>query len=190
MLTTLTMLASAEAEQKTGLAALGIDPKAILLQLITFVLLFVLLKKFAFTAIVKKLEERETTINRGLNLTSQMEEQQLAFDKKMDVMLHDARAEADRIIADSHAEAGKVMQAADESSRRKTDAMLADAHAKIDMETKVMRKGLTSEIADLVIAATSSIIGEKMDAQKDSALISKAIASATTTPNAMKEASK
>ena len=60
MINPLLILASEAAAEKEGIAVLGIDPKAIILQAGTFLLLFLLVKKFALRGIVDTLELNET----------------------------------------------------------------------------------------------------------------------------------
>ena len=158
-------------EQKTGLAVLGIDPLAFLLQLITFVILFFILKKFAFSKIIAALEERRRTIDQGVDLGREMEEQKRLLDQKSNEILQAARVEADKIISASHHEAGGIIKSAEESATRKIDAMIADAHAHIAEETERARSGLEQEMAGLVAQATEALIGEKLDTAKDSALV-------------------
>jgi len=160
-----------EAAQEGGLAVLGINPLALLLQLVTFVLLFFILKRFAFKAIIKMLEERRSTIDKGVDLGREMEVEKQQLDERVDKVLHQARADADKVIAASHQEAGGIIREAEAVSARKTDALLADAHAKIEEEIERARTGLEKEMLALVAEATEVLIGEKLDAKKDAGLI-------------------
>lgn len=171
----LQQFAAAEEKAEGGLAVLGINPLAFLLQLITFLILFLLLRRFAFDKIIAMLEERRRTIDRGVDLGIEMETQKKHLDKKVDEILHKARAEADKIIAGGHHEAGLIIKQAEEAAARKTDAMLADAHAKIGEDIERARRGLEKEMANLVAEATEVIISEKLDARKDSNLIQRAL---------------
>jgi F-type H+-transporting ATPase subunit b len=166
---------AAEEAAESGLAVLGINPLAFLLQLVTFLILFLLLKRFAFAKIVSLLEERRRTIDKGVDLGLAMEAQKQQLDKKVDEILHKARADADKIIAGGHHEAGVIIKEAEAAAARKTDAMLADAHAKIGEDIERARRELEKEMASLVAEATEAIIDEKLDARKDSDLISRAL---------------
>lgn len=154
-----------------GLAVLGIDPVAFLLQLVTFVILFFILKRFAFTAIIKMLEERRRTIDKGVDLGREMEAQKQQLDERVNQAMHEARSEADKIIAAAHHESGVIIKQAEEAATRKTDTMLADAHAKIAEDIERARLGLEKDMRLLVAEATEAIIGEKLDAQKDASLM-------------------
>lgn len=166
------------AAEPAGIAALGLDPLAILAQAGTFLILFWVVKKFALNGIVSTLEERRKTIDKGVRLGQKMEAEQSKLEEKIDEELRRARADADKILAGANREAGEVVRAAEASAAEKVEQMIKDAHAKIDEDMKAARKGLEKDIRALIAEATEVIIDEKLDQQKDDALIKRALAGA------------
>lgn len=164
------------AAESEGIAALGIDPLAILAQAVTFLVLFFIIKKYALDGIIKTLEKRRKTIDDGVRLGRQMEAEKEQLDEKVEQVLHKARVQADEIIADGQKEAGQIIKAAEETAARKADSMLADAHARIDEDIAAARDGLEKEMRALVAEATEVIIEEKLDAKKDEGLMKRAFA--------------
>ena len=169
---------SAAAEEPSGIAALGIDPWAILAQAGTFLLLFFIVKKFALEKIVSTLEKRRKTIEDGVLLGREMEVEKAKLDEKVEATMHKTRQEADKIISAAHEDANEIMQKAQATAQEKTESMLRDARRKIDEEIMVAKKDLEQEIREYVASATEIIIHEKLDAKKDAALIDKALRSA------------
>lgn len=169
----LTMFGSSE--QPQGIAALGIDPVAILAQSVTFLLLFWVVKRFALEKIVTTLEERRRTIDDGVRLGREMEAEKLALNTKIEAELKKARLEADKIIADSREQAAEALRLAEESTSRKIDAMLVDAQAKIKEDVDSARKSLEKDVRELIADASSIIIEEKLDSAKDMSLIERAL---------------
>ncbi len=158
-----------------GIATLGIDLKALILQLITFLLFFFLVKKFALTPIAKILEERRTKIDEGIELGFEMELEKQKLDEQINEKLNKARAEGDKIIAEAQAESGVIIRDAEAQAQRKAEAILADAHAKIEEDVARAKKGLEKEVLGIVADATEAIIHEKLDAKKDASLIERAL---------------
>src|SRR5687768_776736 len=115
---------------QSGIGVLGIDPRAMGLQLITFVILFCLLKRFSFDTIVRLLEERRHAIDDGIRLGREMEAEKARLDERVEATLRQARKESDRIIAEAHQEAGGIIKASEELAERKISGMLNDAHNK------------------------------------------------------------
>jgi len=168
-------VAAEETAEKSGLAVLGIDPIALLLQLTTFLILFLLLKKFAFNTIVRMLEERRRTIDAGVDLGQEMAAQKQQLDETVADILKKARQESDKIIAAGHHEAGVIVKEAEAEAERKADALLADVHNKIAEDISKAKKGLEAEMLSLVAEATEAVISEKLSPKKDAALITRAL---------------
>lgn len=170
----LLQFASEEAEP-SGLAALGLDPKAFLIQLVTFLLVFLVLRKYAFGPIVNLLEKRRKTIEDGLKLTSQLSEEKQKLEREVAEVHKKARKESDEIIATSRVRADALIKEAEDKAQAKVDNMLAEAKKKIDEETKRARRGLEREMVELVIKATEFVAKEKIDPKKDEKLIVEAL---------------
>lgn len=177
MFTNLTVFASTAegAHEATGVAALGIDGKSLLIQLTTFVLAYFVLRRFAFGPILKVLAERREKIESGVALGEQMQKERAELDKKVAETLHETRKEADSIIASAQDTAKQTVREAEEKAKTKADGILTEAEARIVQETNRARKQLEAEIVGLVSDATEAIIDEKVDAKKDAALIERAI---------------
>ncbi len=171
----ITYFASETAEKATGLGALGVSLEKFLIQLITFVFVFMILKRFAFDKIGKKLEERRKTIDDGVRLGQKLEKERDNLDKKVAEAVREARHEADRIIANAHKESREVLREAEKTAQRKTEAMISDAHSRIEEDKRQAKQKLEKEIVGLVSEATETIVHEKVDAKKDAELIDKAI---------------
>ncbi len=169
------ILFSRFAAEGGGIAALGVNGKALLLQIITFIIVFLLLKKFALGKIVATLEKRNQTINDGVKLGLEMQKAKEELETKTQELLASARGEADKIIAAGHDDAKELIKAAETAAAHKTDALLADAQAKIEENLIRARKGLEKDMLELVAEATEVVIGEKLDERKDSGLIEKAL---------------
>jgi len=170
-----TGFAAEAAEKKGGIGALGVDGKALVLQIITFLIVFWLLKKFAFGKIIATLDERRTTIDQGVELGLKMAEEKEKLAEEVDKVLQKARLDADKIIAGGHQEASQLIKQAETEALKKADDLLSDAKARIDDDIIKARQGLEKEMLALVAEATEAIIGEKLDKTKDTLLIEKSL---------------
>lgn len=164
------------AEEATGIAALGLDPLAILAQAGTFLVLFWVVKRFALDKIAATLEERRKTIDSGVRLGQKMEAEQAKLEEKIEAELHKTRTEADKILAEANREAGEVVKAAEDRASEKVEQMIKDAHARIEEDMQKARQELEKDILSLVAEATEIIIEEKLDEKKDNNLIGRALA--------------
>lgn len=155
--------------------ALGISGQAFLIQLATFLVAFLVLRRWAFKPVLKMLDERRKRIEDGLKLGEQMEADKAKLDEDVARALHRARAEADGIISAADTAAKQTVQNAEDTAQKRADAITADAHEQIAQATRRERKRLEKELVGLVSEVSEAVIHEKVDSQKDAALIDRAL---------------
>lgn len=169
------MLITNFAAESSGIGALGINGKAFLIQLITFLLAFLVLKRYAFKPIAKVLNERRQTIESGVKLGEDMQKERAKLDDNVAKILRDTRREADTILASAQDDARQTVRDAEDKARQKATGILKEAESRIAQDTARARKQLEKELVGLVSDATEAIIGEKVDAKKDAQLLERAL---------------
>jgi F-type H+-transporting ATPase subunit b len=162
-------------ESSSGLGTLGVDGQALIIQLITFVLAILVLRKWAVKPILRVMNERRETIEKGVKLGEDMQKEKAKLEQQVEDRLHEARVEADRMIANAQETARETIREAEEKARTKAENIVAEAEGRIVTETARARRELEKELAGLVADATEAVIDEKIDAKKDSRLIERAL---------------
>lgn len=162
-------------QSTAGLGALGINGSAFLVQLLTFGLAYLVLRKWAFGPILKVLQERRTTIEKGVQLGEQMQKQQAELTAQVAQKQAEARQQADSIITAANDIARTTVLEAEASARVKADRILKEAEATIAQNTARARQQLEHQLIGLISEVTETIIEEKIDVTKDAELISKAL---------------
>lgn len=162
-------------DSSSGIGALGVDGKAFVIQLVSFVLAFLVLKKWAFGPIVRMMEQRRQTIENGVALGEKMKKDQAALETKVAATLQQARTEADAIIAQAQESGRQMVHEAEDKARDKAAGILKDAEERIATDTKRAKAKLEGELVGLIADATEAIIGEKVDAKKDAQLIDRVL---------------
>lgn len=166
---------AAETAEASGIAALGFDGKAFLIQLVTFLLAYLVLRKYAFGPILEVLKRRRETIESSVKLTEDLQKEKEQLESNVEKTMHKARAEADGLIASAQESSRQVIREAEEKAREKTTAIMAEADSRIKTNTARAREQMKSEIVGLISDATEVIIEEKVDARKDASLLNKAL---------------
>jgi F-type H+-transporting ATPase subunit b len=161
--------------ESSGIGALGVDGKAFVIQLVSFLLAFLVLQRFAFKPIMKIMEQRRQTIESGVALGEEMKQKQAELEKQIDQKLAEARKDADGIIAEARNAAKAAGTDLEAKAKKRADGLVAAAEDRIVQDTKRARQTLERELVGLVSDATETIIGEKIDAKKDSQLIDRAL---------------
>ena len=171
------MTFAAEDAAGSPLAALGVDGKSLIFQLITFLFVFLILKRFAFKPISKMLGERRKLIDEGVKAGQEFEKERAQLEKEHKEIVREARVEADKIIATAHKEARDVVRTAEQAAARKADTILADAEVRIGEESERAKKALEKDIVGLISEATEAVVGEKVNSAKDAEIIDRVLKS-------------
>jgi F-type H+-transporting ATPase subunit b len=157
------------------LDALGVNGKTFLVQLLTFIIVFFILKKFAFGPIVAALEKRRQTLEDGVRLGQKLEKERDELGKEVAATIRDARHEADKIIAAAHKEGREVLREAEKTAQHKSNVVLEEAQVRIEHEAQAAKRKLEKEIVTLVAEATEAVVGQKIDMKKDASIIEAAV---------------
>lgn len=158
-----------------GLGAIGIDWKALLLQVLNFALLLFLLTRFAYRPIMNVLEQRRTTIEEGLANAKQAEAFRADMTLEAEKLLKEARVKSDALLAEGKKQADKLLSDAEAKAKVRTEQMIKDAETRFQAEVNELRTQLRNETLTLVALATEEVLREKVDSQKDRSLIERAI---------------
>lgn len=159
----------------SGLGALGVNWQSFIIQIITFVIVFLVLKRFAFKPILRIMSERKNLIDNGVTLGEQMKKKSVELENEIAEKLREARNQADTIIGSAQQDARELIASAETSAKEKVEQISAEAEERIKIQTAKARKDLEKEIVGLISEATEAIIEEKVDTKKDAELIDRAL---------------
>lgn len=154
-----------------ALANLGIDWKLLLAQVVNFVIVLIVLKRFAYQPMLKLLDERTAKIARGLadaelaqNKLSEMEEKERA-------VLAEARTEAKRILVETDENARKRDAIKISETEAKVKKLLEESGMKMVADQKKMIEEAKLELAGVVLLTVEKVLREKVDSAKEKELI-------------------
>lgn len=168
--------AHAESASDGGiLGALGIDVRLLVLQIVAFLILLFVLRKWVYPIFIKAIDERQEAIEAGMKASQEAQKQAEEAEKAIDARLDTARKQADEILAATHKEANALVADAEEKAARRAENIVAEAKSEMKNQLNAARAELKAETRQLVAQATEQIIGEKLDASKDAKLVDKAI---------------
>jgi F-type H+-transporting ATPase subunit b len=170
--------AETAAEGSGGLGAIGLDGRALLFQIINFVILFWILKMVAYKPVLKMLEARRRKIEQGLKDAEAATKAAAEAESARTKLLHEARAEADKLLAQARDEAAATVKTAETKAQARAEQIVADAQSRTERQAGEVRGQLRRELGGLVAAATEALIGTKLDAKKDAELIENALKTA------------
>ncbi len=166
---------SAEQASEGGIAALGLDLKAFIFQLISFAIIVFFLNKFVFSKVFKVIDERKQEIEAGLERSNQATKELEKAGEKSEKILKEARAEADKLLHSAQEDASALLKATEEKAAHKAEKIVLEAKEQLKVEVDKAKLDLKKENTALVAKVTEEIIGKKLDSSADQELINKAL---------------
>ncbi|MBV8695056.1 MAG: F0F1 ATP synthase subunit B [Ktedonobacteraceae bacterium] len=166
------------ADASSGISeGLGINTVAFLSQLISFGIVFFLLWRYGFPAIIKILEQRQAVIREGV---------ENAEKAKRD--LTEASARAEQLLADARRQAQETIEQAAKNAQQEANRILEDAHARaeqltqqqvarIQQEANRARNDLSRLVVNLSIDAASKVISRSVDSKDNRRLVEEFVSS-------------
>ena len=104
----------------------------LLSSLLPFILAYLVLRKWAFKPILKRLNERRELITKGVDLGEEMQKEKQTLEDKLAKEVAKARAEADDIISSATETAKETVQKAQGEAAAKAEIILSEARNRLN----------------------------------------------------------
>lgn len=156
--------AQAFAEESSNKAEILIPKMAEFIPaLIAFLIIWVVLAKFAWPQILSMIDERGKRIQESLDEAETTKKKAIASRKEYDELVTDARRKSADIVLearkDAEAERARIIEAA----HKEAEDIIAKAHANAEDERNAIYAAAAASIADLSVSVASKIVGETLD---------------------------
>ena len=142
-----------------------------------FIALFLLLKKYAWPAIVKATEAREQAIEHQLREAETLNSEAKANVAEQQKRLGEARSQAQELVTEAKRVADRERAAAVEKTKQEQSAMRDRAKRDIVAEREKAWRELRAEAVDLSLAAASKLVEQRLDSEDDRRLVEGYLAS-------------
>lgn len=132
--------------------------------LVSFLVVFLLLAKFGFPAIVKAVEERKNFIDESLKNAREANEKLAGIKTESENLLREAREKQAQIIKEAMATRDGIIAEAREKAQAEGRAQLEEAKKAIEAEKEVALRDIRSQVADLSVQIAEKVIRRKLQA--------------------------
>ena len=130
--------------------------------LIAFLVVFFILKKFAWPAIVKGLADREKSIADSLSTAERVKAEMLQLKSDNEALLVKAREERASLIKDAKDVADKMVTEAKEKARAEYDRIVAEAQSAITQQKMAAITDLKNQVGNLVIEVSEKVLRREL----------------------------
>jgi len=147
--------------------------------LIIFVVLAIILSKFAFGPITAAVRAREAALEEAITAAKRDREEAARLLEQHRVALDASRGEAQKLIADARVAAERVRAELVEQAHAEQASMLVRARQEIESEKSNAIAQLRREAVDLAIAGAGKVIERNLDQAANRQLVESFLASVT-----------
>ena len=171
-------LALAEENSDLGIGILIPNMSEFIPALIAFLVIWVVLAKFAWPMIVGMLDKRQETIKNNLDEAEAAKIEAQRSLEEYNKQLAEARREAAGIVDEARRAGEQVKADITAQAQAQADEMIAKAKKSIEKEKQAAIADLQSSVADLSVAVAGRFIGEGLSDADQRKLIEKYVAEA------------
>jgi|TARA_A200000159_G_C7114181_1_gene251974 F-type H+-transporting ATPase subunit b len=132
-------------------------------QLLIFVGLILILKKFAWKPILDTLNERENSIKESLESAQKAKDEFSKIKADNEKILNEARKERDFIISDAKKTGRLLVEDAKNAAKLESEKIIENARESMTNEKKLILKDLKSQVIDLSVDIASKILKKELN---------------------------
>ena len=147
------------------------DLQQILSQALSFLILFAVLKRFAWRPLLAMLDQRRAQIETGLRQVAQSKDELARLQQDYAARLATIDEEARAKIQQAVLEGKRIAIEVQEQAREQAQAILAKSKETVQQELDKARVTLRDQIADMTVEAVERILQQRLDAQADHRLV-------------------
>jgi F-type H+-transporting ATPase subunit b len=138
----------------------GVTLPKFLAQVILFLIVYLILKKFAFGPIIAIFEERRKTIEDAQANSEKIKRQLAESELRCQEILRKANADAQRIIEEGRATSDATAQKHLQQAIKDAEGIIAKANENVELERSLMVAEVKKEMVDLVVETTAKVVGK------------------------------
>jgi F-type H+-transporting ATPase subunit b len=154
---------------------LGLNLPLLITQIVTFIILLVLLRLFAYKPIMRMMDERSRRIKESMDAADAAKQASLHSEEEAKKRLDEAGREGQERITRAVKVGEDLKQKAQADARREWDALVGRARAEIQRERDDAISEVRQEFADLTVLAAGKVIEKTLDKEQHRELIEKVL---------------
>ena len=125
---------------------------------LVFVILMILLAKFAWKPILKAVNDRENSIADALSLAEKTKAEMAALNAQNENLLKEARIERDQMIKEASEAGATIVAEAKDKAKAEADKIVSDAHKAITSDKNAALADIKTHVAALSIEIAEKIV--------------------------------
>lgn len=145
------------------LQSIGLSPQVVLLQIISFVVLYLVLKKFLFEPIGTLIESRNREVSDRLANAERDEKAMEAVRTEYERRIAEIETEARDRIQQAITEAQRIADGIKDDARQQAEEIRERGVRQIEHEKEKAIKEIQDQVVDIAVDAAEHVVGEACD---------------------------
>jgi len=154
-----------------GNPLLQFDPGVGIWSIVTFAILLIILRKFAWKPIIESIDERDREIKSSMEAAEQARNESKKIADEQKTMLTQSKTEAAEIVAEAKKTAEEFKRRLEQSAIEEKKNILKSAEAEIAAMKESAIAELKNTVATLAIGAAEKLLEEKLDNDASTKLV-------------------
>jgi F-type H+-transporting ATPase subunit b len=143
--------------------------------IVCFAITFFVLKRFAFGAVQKIIDERRDRIRRSIEEAEKARNEARRLLEEHRALIGQARGQAEQILAEARKVAESMARRVKEETEADRQRRLEETKRQIEAETQRALEQIRTEVAELTLIATTKVTGKVLEDADHKRLIDEAI---------------
>jgi F-type H+-transporting ATPase subunit b len=135
--------------------------------LVAFLLVFFILKKYAWKPILKSLNDREATIADSLATAERMKAEMAQFKSENEALLAKAREERAVLLKEARDTKDKFINEAKEQAKLEANKIITDAQSAIQQQKMAALTDVKNQVGQLVIEVSKKVLRRELSNKSD-----------------------
>ena len=144
----------------------GIDWPMLIAQAINFLIVAIVIWKFAFKNVLSTIKEREKQISDSLKNADRIKLELEETEKQQQQTLQDASLEAKKTISSAQEQAKAFIEAQKDDARKQAEEIIAKAKVAMEQERERVLLEAREEIASLVVLTATKVLSKDLSEEE------------------------
>ena len=130
--------------------------------LLAFLIVFFILRKLAWPAIIKGLRERENTISEALATAQKVKEEMALMKSENEALLAKAREERAAMLKEARETKDRIINEAKEQAKTEANKIITEAQAAINTQKMAALTEVKNQVGKLVIEVSEKVLRREL----------------------------
>jgi len=153
----------------------GLDLSLTVAQIVNFLIILFILKRFLYKPIFKILKKREDLVKETIEKSEESKKALEKAQREEKEVIKKAQATANQILKDAREQASDLIKRGEEAAKKQTQYMIEEAKVQIQRETKEAEQQLTKQVGNLSVEILRKSLGSIFTEKDQTEIVKRAV---------------